>query len=39
MEGEYGNLEKVEELKVREETDRRGSILKVGLHLGPDCEL
>ena len=39
MEGEYGNLKKVEELKVKEETGRTGSILKAGLHLGPDCEL
>ena len=25
--------------KVKEETDRTGSILKAGLHLGPDCGL
>ena len=39
MEGEYGNLKKVEELKVREETDITSSILKAGLHLGPDWTL
>ena len=26
-------------LRLKEETDRTGSILKAGLHLGPDCEL
>ena len=37
MEGEYGNLKKVEELKVKEETGRTGSIWKAGLRLGLDC--
>ena len=34
---ECRDLEQVEELK--EETDRTGSILKAGLHPGPDCGL
>ena len=28
-----------EEMAMKEETDRTGSILKVGYHLGPDCGL
>ena len=27
------------EVLLKEETDRTGSILKAGLHLGPDCGL
>ena len=27
------------DLPLKEETDRTGSILKAGLHLGPDCGL
>ena len=30
---------KSESLALKEETDRTGSILKAGLHLGPDCGL
>ena len=35
-----GRLEVVkQEMAMKEETDRTGSILKAGLHLGPDCGL
>ena len=29
----------LDRLRVKEETDRTGSILKAGLYLGPDCGL